>query len=158
MKNAVRLRALASLLLLAAVACKSHRPALENVKMAKDKNAAQPASTFDARDTLYAVAEIDNPPEKGKVLGRLVIVDVPGQQPGPIPSLETTLDLTGGTNQVNFNFIPPTAGWPNGKYQLQVVLLDGTGRQQDQKSADFTTAGNAPADEPAPAGAATTQS
>lgn len=144
-----RALALTVVVLVGAAGCKSGPPAIHDVKMGKDKEAAQATNTFDAKDTLFAVANIDNPPDKGKVVGRLSIVDVPGQQNGPIPGLETTLDLSGGLNKANFNFTPPNAGWPNGKYQLQVVLLDGTGAQKDQKNADFSTSGNQPPAAPA---------
>lgn len=132
-------------LLLVAVACKSGPPSISDLKLGKDKEATKTANAFDAHDTVYAVASITSPPSNGKVTGRLIIVDVPGQQPGPIPGLEATVTLTGGMNQANFNFSAPTAGWPNGKYQLQVTLADESGAQKDQKSADFTTSGNAPA-------------
>jgi hypothetical protein len=70
---------------------------------------------------------------------------VPGQQAGPIPGLEMTLPLTGGMNTASFNFSAPTAGWPNGKYKLDVVLLDGSGVEKGQKGSELTTTGNAPA-------------
>lgn len=140
-----------TVLLAAAVACSSGPPGISDLTLGKDKEAAKAANAFDAKDTVYAVANISNPPSNGKVIGRLAIVDVEGQKAGPIPGLESTLSLTGGLNKANFTFTPPTAGWPNGKYQLQVVLLDSTGAQKDQKNADFTTAGNQPAASDAPA-------
>ena len=145
-------KSLCALALLVMVgACKSGPPSISELKMTKTKEAAEAATTFDAKDTLYAVANIANPPKDGKVVGRLVVVNVEGQQPGPIPSLETTLDLAGGMNTANFNFTPPPAGWPNGTYALEVSLGDASG-EKDKKSVQFTTAGNAPA---APAAAAT---
>ena len=153
MKKNVWQKCALALVLVAAVACKSGPPAIKDLKLGKDKEATKTANAFDAHDTVYAVANVDNPPSNGKVTGRLIIVDVPGQQAGPIPGLEATVTLTGALNQANFNFSAPTAGWPNGKYQLQVTLADETGAQKDQKTADFTTSGNAPA--AAPAAAAT---
>jgi len=132
-------------ILLVMGACSSGPPAVSELKMGKTKDVAQASNTFDARDALYAVAKIDNPPKDGKVLARLIIVDVEGQQPGPIPGLESTLSLTGGMNNADFHFTPPNAGWPNGKYQLEVVLMDASGTEKDKKAADFTTAGNQPA-------------
>lgn len=137
--------------LLAGAACKSGPPAIKELKVGKDKDVTAAANSFGAKDTIYAVANIDNPPSNGKAVAHLVVVDVPGQQAGPIPGLEATLSLTGGMNVANFNFSAPTAGWPNGKYQIQVSLLDESGAQKDQKSAELTTSGN----EPAPAAAAT---
>ncbi|HEX7154219.1 MAG TPA: hypothetical protein VF618_22215 [Thermoanaerobaculia bacterium] len=131
-------------LLVAAGACSSGPPAISEVKMGKDKDVTQAATTFDARDTLFAVANIDNPPANGKVVGRLSVVEVEGQQAGPIPGLETALDLGSNLNTANFNFTAPTAGWPNGKYRFDVVLLDEAGAEKGQKSAEFTTSGNTP--------------
>lgn len=144
-------------------ACKAGPPAISEFKIGKTKDVAQPAKDFAAGDTLYGTARIDNPPKDGKVTGRLVIVDVEGQQPGPIPGLETTLDLGGAMNSADFTFTPPTNGWPNGKYQMEVVLVDGTGAEKDKKTADLTTSGNeaavaedeAPAEEGAETGTAT---
>jgi hypothetical protein len=47
-------------------------------------------------------------------------------------------------NTASFNFSAPTAGWPNGKYKLDVVLLDGSGAEKGQKSVELTTTGNTP--------------
>lgn len=144
-----------TVMLVAMGACSSGPPSVSDLKVGKDKEVTQAATTFDAHDTLYAVATIANPPANGKVVGHLSVVDVPGQQAGPIPGLEMTLNLAGGLNTANFNFVAPTAGWPNGKYKIDVVLLDASGAEKGQKSAEVTTSGNAPAAE---APAATTDS
>jgi hypothetical protein len=34
----------------------------------------------------------------------------------------------------NFTFSPHTAGWPKGKYKLEVVMLDEAEEQKDQKT------------------------
>lgn len=89
------------------------------------------------RATVYAVAEISNAPGKVKVKGRLAVEDVPGQQSGPIPGLEDTVEL-GGSGTATFTFSPTAAGWPQGKYKLEVLLLNEEGEQKDQKAAGFT--------------------
>jgi hypothetical protein len=61
------------------------------------------------------------------------VVDVPGQQPGLIPGLETILDVGKVMNGAKLSFTAPNAGWPNGHYQLQVLLLDATGAQKDEE-------------------------
>jgi hypothetical protein len=38
----------------------------------------------------------------------------------------------------NFNFTPPTAGWPKGQYSLEVLVMDGGGAENDKKSVSFT--------------------
>jgi hypothetical protein len=145
-----------TVVLIAVGACSSGPPSISDLKVGKDKDVTQAANAFAAGDTLYAVATIDNPPKDGKVVGHLSVVDVAGQQAGPIPGLEMTLSLSGGLNTASFKFSAPTAGWPDGKYKLDVALLDASGAEKGQKSADLTTTGNtAPAAE---APAATTDS
>src|SRR5689334_1660700 len=83
---------------------------ISSLKLGKDKTASQETTTFASDDTIYGVATISNAPGKVKVKGRLAVEDVPGQEVGPIPGLETTLDL-GGSGTATFTFSPPTAGW-----------------------------------------------
>jgi hypothetical protein len=128
-------------LLVAVGACSSGPPSLSDLKVGKDKDVTQPANTFAAHDPVFAVAKIDNP-NGGKVVGRLVVVDVAGQQPGAIPGLETTINLGSVMNTASFNFTAPTAGWPDGKYKFEVVLLDASGAEKGRKSSEFTTTGN----------------
>jgi len=105
------------IVLVAALACKfsASTANISALKLSKDKSASAETSTFEANDTVYAVATISNAPGKVKVKGRLSFEDVAGQQPGPIPGLETTLDLA-GSGTATFNFTPPPDGWPKGKY------------------------------------------
>ena len=77
--------------------------------------------------------------------------DVEGQQSGPIPGLETTVELA-GSGTATFTFTPPPAGWPNGKYEIEVLMLNedgeqkGSGRRSNLSvSADNTTRSEAPA-------------
>ena len=71
------------LLLCAALACKFNASTanISSLKVAKDKAATQEASSFGANDTIYAVAEVSNVPDKVKVKGRLSFEDVEGQPP-----------------------------------------------------------------------------
>jgi len=133
-----------TVLLVAAGACQSGPPAITGVEIGKDEEITLAANTFDAREAIFAKASLDNADTGSKVVARLAVVDVPGQQPGVIPGLETTLDVGGVMNEAKLNFTAPESGWPNGKYELQVLLLDATGAQQDQKNAEFTTSGNQP--------------
>jgi hypothetical protein len=110
---------------------------LNSLKVGKDKAMTQESAAFAPADTIYAAAEVGNAPGKTKVKGRLLVEDVAGQQAGPIPGLETTVDLE-SSGTANFNFSPPTAGWPAGKYKLEVLMLNEDGVQKDQKSASFT--------------------
>ena len=127
------------LLLVSAAACSFSVSTanLSSLKLSKDKSASQETSSFNAGDTIYAVAVVSNAPGKVKVKGRLAFEDVPGEQSGPVPGLETTLDLA-GSGTATFNFTPAADGWPKGKYKVEVMMLDENGEQKDQKSASFT--------------------
>jgi hypothetical protein len=110
---------------------------ISSLKLGKDKSASQEVSSFSANDTIYAVAVISNAPGALKVKGRLVVDDVEGQKSGPVPGLESTLDLP-GSGTATFNFSPPPEGWPKGKYKIEVLMLNEEGQQKDQKTADFS--------------------
>jgi hypothetical protein len=127
------------LMLVVALACKMSASTanISSFKLGKDKSASQESSTFAPGDTIYGVAEISNAPGKVKVKGRLVVDDVEGQQSGPIPGLEETLDLA-GSGTATYTFTPPTAGWPKGKYKMEVFMMNEEGEQKDQKTASFT--------------------
>jgi len=70
--------------LLLASACNVSTAHISSLKLGKDEAVKQESTTFAPTDTIYAVAEIGNA-GKTKDKGQLVIVDVAGQQPGPIP-------------------------------------------------------------------------
>jgi hypothetical protein len=127
------------LMLLVAQACQFSVSTanLSGLKLGKDKTVSQETSTFDANDTVYGVATVSNAPSKVKVKGRLVADDVPGEQSGPIPGLETTVDLP-GSGTATFTFTPPPDGWPKGKYKVEVLMLNEDGQQKDQKTAEFS--------------------
>ncbi|HEV7860553.1 MAG TPA: hypothetical protein VGO91_18185 [Pyrinomonadaceae bacterium] len=127
------------LLLVVALACKMSASTanISSLKLGKDKGVSPETSTFEPGDTIYGVAEISNAPGKVKVKGQLVVDNVEGQQSGPIPGLEKTLDLP-GSGTATFTFSPPTAGWPKGKYKLDVTMMNEDGEQKDQKTASFT--------------------
>ncbi|MFL6332932.1 MAG: hypothetical protein ACJ754_06255 [Pyrinomonadaceae bacterium] len=126
-------------LVFAAVACNfsASTANISDLKLGKDQTASQPTSTFAATDTIYAVATISNAPGAVKVKGRLAFEDVEGEQAGPIPGLEKTLDLP-GSGTATYTFTPPSSGFPKGKYKIEVFMLNDAGEQKDQKSASFT--------------------
>jgi hypothetical protein len=110
---------------------------ISELRLGKDKGVSQPASSFAANDKIYAVAEISNAPSAVKVKGRMLVDAVEGQKSGPIPGIETTVDLS-GSGSATFTFTPPAAGWPKGKYKVEVFMLDSGGEQKDQKTADLS--------------------
>ncbi len=140
MKTHIRNLTLALGLLIAlGVACNysASTANISDLKLSKDKQATAETSSFGASDTVYAVATVSNVPDKVKVKGRLVVEDVEGEQAGPIPGLENTLDLA-GSGTATFTFTPPPLGWPKGKYKVEVMMMNEAGEQKDQKSAGFS--------------------
>jgi hypothetical protein len=127
------------LMLLATFACSfsASTANISSLKTGKDKTVSEETSNFGPNDTVYAVATISNAPSAVKVKGRLVIEDVAGEQSGPIPGLETTLDLP-SSGTATFTFTPPPSGFPKGKYKIEALMLNDAGEQKDQKSASFT--------------------
>lgn len=130
--------ALASgLLAIAVLACSASTANLSSLKLSTDKSGSPEAGTFSPTDTIYAVATVSNAPGKVKVKGRLVVEDVPGQQAGPAPGLEKTLDLP-GSGTATYTFTPPPQGWPKGKYKVETTLMDDDGKEKDTKTASFS--------------------
>lgn len=110
---------------------------ISDLRLGKDKAVSQPTTSFASNDKIYAVADISNAPSAIKVKGRLLVDAVEGQKSGPIPGIETTVDMN-GSGSANFTFTPPPAGWPKGRYKVEVFMLDSDGVQKDQKVADLS--------------------
>jgi hypothetical protein len=127
------------LLLVAGGACSfsASTANISSLKLGKDKAITQETGSFSPDDTVYAIAEISNVPDKVKVIGRLSAENVEGIQSGPIPGAEVPVDLP-GSGTASFNFKGPGGSWPKGKYKLEVLMLNEGGEQKDQKSASFT--------------------
>ena len=119
------------------IACSFSTANLSSVKIGKDKAVSSETSSFAPNDTVYVVGKVANAPGAVKVKGLLAFEDVEGEKAGPIPGLEKTLDLP-GDGTATYTFTPPTAGWPKGKYKVEVTLMDDSGAQKDQKTATFT--------------------
>ncbi len=109
---------------------------LSSLKLGKEKPVTQEVNSFGHADTIYATVGISNNPGTVKVKGHLIIEDVEGQKPGPIPGIETTVEMP-SSGDVNFNFTPPTNGWPSGKYKFEALMLNENGEQKDSKSQVF---------------------
>lgn len=127
------------LLVFVAVACNfsASTANISDLKVARDEAGTQQTSSFEPSNTVYAVATVSNAPGAVKVTGRLVIEDVEGEEKGPIPGLEKTLDLP-GSGTATYTFTPPASGFPKGKYKVEVLMINEAGEQKDQKSTSFT--------------------
>ncbi len=109
---------------------------MSSLKLGKEKPVSNEVSNFSPNDTIYATAVISNNPGTVKVKGHLVIEDVAGQKPGPIPGLEVIVEMP-SSGDANFTFTPNNP-WPSGKYKFEAQMLDEDGQQKEQKSVSFT--------------------
>ena len=110
---------------------------LSGLKLGKDQAVTAETDSFASGDTVYAVATVSNAPGAVKVTGRLVIDSVEGEESGPVPGLEKTLDLP-GSGTATYTFSPPPTGWPKGKYKVEVIMLNESGEKKDEKSTGFS--------------------
>jgi plastocyanin len=110
---------------------------ISSLKVGKDKSLSQETSTFRPTDLIYAVATISNAQGNVKARAQLVIEDVPGQEAGPVPGVEKTVALP-GSGTATYTFSPPPAGWPKGRYKVEVILTDDNGEQKDQTASAFS--------------------
>src|SRR6185369_3862522 len=96
------------LLLASAVACSFSVSTanISSLKLGTDKTVTKETTNFSATDTIYGVAEVSNAPNKVKVKGTFVIDNVEGEKSGPVPGLDTTVDLP-GSGTATFTFTPP---------------------------------------------------
>jgi len=136
-KSNINLAVCSALLLVVILACSMSTANLSSLKVSKEKGASSETSSFAPSDTIYVVGTVSNAPGKVRVKGLLAFEDVAGQTAGPIPGLEKTLDLD-GSGTATYTFTPPPNGWPNGKYKVEVTLMDDSGAQKDQKTASIT--------------------
>jgi len=136
-KSNINLAVCSALLMVVVLACSMSTANLSSLKVSKEKGATSETSSFGPNDTIYVVGTVSNAPGKVKVKGLLAFEDVAGQTAGPIPGLEKTLDLD-GSGTATYTFTPPPAGWPAGKYKVEVTLMDDSGTQKDQKTSSLT--------------------
>ena len=110
---------------------------ISSVKLGKDKAVSSETSSFAPSDTIYAVGTVSNSPGKVKVKGVVAFDDVSGHTAGPVPGAEATVELP-GSGTATFTFTPPSIGWPEGKYKIEITMTDDNGKQVDQKTATLT--------------------
>jgi hypothetical protein len=112
-------------------------PNISGLKLGKDKGVSEEADSFAPDETIYISAQISNVASTVNVKARLLVEDVPGQEKGPIPGLEATLNM-GRNGTADFDFSAPNKGWPKGKYAVEVIMAGQQGEELDKKSAELT--------------------
>ena len=134
--------------LLSAVSACSTEPKVNSLKIGKDEKVTKQEDTFQAGETLYAVAEIVGAGNGSKARFRIVYEDVAGQKFGEmVPGAEKTLDVEGNNTATFFAKLP--SGFPNGRYSLQLRLADKDDNPVTGQSATFTVTGGSAGKAPA---------
>jgi hypothetical protein len=132
------------LVLAAALACNFNFSTanISSLKVGKDEKVTSETSSFSPKDTVYIVAALSNTSDKWKMRCRLYFDDVQGQKSGElVPDSEQTLQLPGqGTASYKYSW--GGAGWPSGKYKIEVAMISEQGEEKDKKTANFTITGN----------------
>lgn len=128
------------LMLMVASACSFTTANISSLKLYKDKDGNTEATTFAPGDNIYAMAVVSNVPSKVTLKFRLITEKVEGQPENKhIPQFDLSLDIPNdGTG--TYTLSPPPAGWPTGKYRIEVGMLIESGEQKDQESTTFTVA------------------
>jgi hypothetical protein len=84
-----------------------------------------PATWFTATTPkLYAMFKTTGAKDGDKLRGVLIAEDVGDAAPLNTAVREAALTLDGDTEDGDFNFSKPTAGWPTGKYRIEVYVND----------------------------------
>jgi hypothetical protein len=130
--------AVALLTLMVVSACSFTTANISSLKLSKDKEGKSETNTFAPGDSIYALATVSNVPSKVTLKFRLFTEDVEGQpKNAPVPNFDITLDLP-SSGVGTYSLTPPPAGWPEGRYRIDVAMLIESGEQKDQETATFT--------------------
>ena len=129
-----------SVLLLSVAGCKVSCTTanISGLKFSKDKEGKVETNTFAPADTIYVTATVSNVPSKVTLKFRLFTEKVEGQpENAPVPNFDVSLELpTDGYGY--YTLTPPPAGWPVGRYRVEVAMLTESGEQKDQETGTFT--------------------
>lgn len=121
-------------------ACSFTTANISSMKLSKDKEGKSETNTFAPTDSIYALATVSNVPSKVTLKFRLFTEDVVGQPKNqPVPQFDISLDLP-SSGVGTYSLTPPPAGWPAGKYRIDVAMLIESGEQKDQETTSFTVA------------------
>ena len=113
---------------------------ISGLKFSKDKEGNVETNSFAPQDTIYATAAVSNAPSKVTLKFRLITEKVEGQPENQaVPNFDKSLDLP-GNGYGYFTLTPPPAGWPVGRYRVEVDMLIESGEQKDQETGTFTVA------------------
>ena len=128
----------ATLMLAVSSACSFTTANISSVKLSKDKDGASQTDTFAPNDSIYTFATVSNVPSKVTLKFRLFTESVEGQpENAPVPKFDVSIDFP-KDGVGTYSLLPPTAGWPAGKYRIEIGMHVESGEEKDHETARFT--------------------
>jgi hypothetical protein len=141
-KNILKLVLASAVLLLTACSVSFTTSHLSSLIVSKEKDSSIEASTFGPHDTVYAKGVVSNVSGKVTLQWHLIAEKVVGQPDNfAIADLDKSFELAGDGNS-SYNLSPPDAGWPAGKYRIELHMLVESGEDKDMKSSVYTVTGD----------------
>ena len=140
-KNKWNLLIALSMMLAVILACSATTANISSLKVSTDEEGKNETKSFKPGDKVYSIAQISNNPGKVQAKFRVLFDDVKGQQGGtPVEGAEKTLEIDGSRPAI-FWVTLPARGFYNGRYKVEVDMLNEKGEQKDQKTATFDVSG-----------------
>lgn len=127
-------------LLLAGLACSFSTANLSEIQFDKDKSASSPKTKFNPEDEVFAITSVNNAGSANKVKFRLLFDDVEGAKSGTVAYKVEKELKTEGSQKVWLNFGVPN-GFVPGRYKVEAVLTDESGKELDRKTGTFIVGG-----------------
>lgn len=111
-------------LIVSTLACAVGDPTLSNVRTAKDEDGNQPATVFNATDTVYVVSDLSNGVKGNVVSSKWYAVDVVNTEPNLLlDEAEIPIEDDYFSGTIYFYFPPPLDGqWPSGSYKVEIYF------------------------------------
>ena len=119
-------------------ACSFTTANISSLKLSKDKEGKTETTSYAPSETIYAKATVSNVPSKVTLKFRVFTDDVEGQpKNAPVPNFDKSFEIP-NDGYVDYYLSPPPAGWPVGKYRIDVTMHVESGEQKDQETTSFT--------------------
>jgi len=123
------------------LACNASTANISSLKISTDEEGKNVTKNFKPGDKVYAVATISNNPGKVQAKFRVLYDNVADQKAGDlVQGAEKTLDIDGSRPAIFWVTLPPS-GFGNGRYKVEVSMLNEKGEQKDQKTETFEVSG-----------------
>ncbi len=114
---------------------------IKSLKISKDEDGKNEASTFGPGEKVYVVADIANNVGKVQVKFRVLYDNVEGKDGGTaLGGAEKTLDVEGSRPAI-FWITLPRSDFANGSYKAEVTMYAENGQQKGQQTATFKVEG-----------------